>query len=286
MKLLICPQKRPGLGHLAQKVPLAQIPILGQTLVEYWLAHLAGNKCKEVTFLANDRPDTLRALLDDGARWGMTLEVITESRELTPAEALIKYDKLVGSDQSSIAVVDHLPNDPPRPLFDTAESFFAGIRAWMPFSRMPDRIGVRQVSSGIWAGLRARVSSSARITPPCWLGKSVFIGPGAQIGPGAIIEDGSLIEPGTEIVESYVGSDTLVGEGTIIRDSLAWGNTLINWKTGSVAEVPDAFILCALRRPQAERGRSWIERLTEMCAPDNEEDLFIKDLLIKKESSS
>jgi NDP-sugar pyrophosphorylase family protein len=151
---------------------------------------------------------------------------------------------------------------------------------------MPDRVGLRQLAPGIWAGLHDRVSPSAQLKAPCWLGRGVSVGKGAIIGPGVIIEDGSLIEPETEIVNSYIGPDTLVGQGGVIKDSIAWANALVNWKSGSVVEIRDAFILCGLRRARTSAGPSWIERVTEICAPGKEANLFIKDLLINKEGSS
>jgi NDP-sugar pyrophosphorylase family protein len=285
-KLLICPGKRTAMGILADRIPLVQIPIFGQTLVEYWLSHLACTGFKHAALLATDRPESLQALVQDAGRWGMELEVIPESRELTLAEVLLKYDQLIGSEQNNVTVLDHLPGVPESTLFKDHATFFNAIRAWMPHCLMPDRVGIRQLAPGIWAGLHARVSASAQLKAPCWLGRSVSVGNGAMIGPGAVIEDGSMIEPETEIVESYIGPDTLVGQGGVIRDSIAWGNALINWKSGSVAEIRDAFILCGLRRPRVSSGPSWIERVSEMCASGKEEALFIKDLLINKEGSS
>jgi NDP-sugar pyrophosphorylase family protein len=283
--ILICPGKRAGMGALAERAPLAQIPVFGQTLVEYWLSHLACNGFKKVALLADDRTESLESLVQDGARWGMELDLISEGREFTPAEALFKYEKLIGSNPSSITVMEHFPGLPGFRLFDNPISFFHAIQAWMPHCHNPDRIGVRQLYPNVWAGLHARVSRSAQFHAPCWLGKGVYIGARAQIGPGAFIEDGSFIEPDTEIVDSYVGPDTLVGQGGAIKESLVWGNTLMNWKTGSVIEVPDAFILSGLRRQPTPAGPSWLERVSEICAPGKEEDLFIKDLLINKESS-
>src|SRR6266403_2085093 len=44
----------------------------------------------QVLVLATDRVDQVRARIGDGARWGLRVAVITETRELTPAEARSK----------------------------------------------------------------------------------------------------------------------------------------------------------------------------------------------------
>ena len=284
-KLLICPDKRTTMGVLAERVPLVQIPVFGQTLVEYWLSHLACVGAKQVALVAADRPESLQGVVQDASRWGLELELIPESRELTIAEALIKYDPQIGSDPNNIAVLDRFPGDSESRLFMNHAGFFQSVCAWMPHCLLPDRVGVRELAPGIWAGLHVRISPSAQLKAPCWLGKSVYVGAKATIGPGVMVEDGSLIEPETDIVDSYIGPDTLVGRGGVIRDSIVWGNTLINWKTGSVAEIADAFILCSLRQPRGAPGPSWFERVTEICTPAKE-DMFIKDLLINKEGSS
>jgi len=284
--LLICPDKRPAMASLTEQLPLAHFPVMGQSLVEYWLTHVACNGIKQVALVANDRPESVKNLVGDGARWGIEIEVIPELRELTPAEALNKYEGILQSGKESVTLMDHFPGLPEYPLFESQAGFFAGIRAWMPKSRTPDRIGVRELSLGVWVGQNARVSSAAIVQAPCWLGKNVLVGAHAIIGPGTILEDGSLIESKAEVVDSYIGPDTFVGQGIIVKDSIAFGSTLINWKTGSVAEVPDAFVLCSLKRPQHASGRKWLQRVTEICAPAKEEnELFIKDLLINKETS-
>jgi NDP-sugar pyrophosphorylase family protein len=38
---LICPSDKPSVQLLAERVPFALVPLMGQTLLEYWLAHLA-----------------------------------------------------------------------------------------------------------------------------------------------------------------------------------------------------------------------------------------------------
>src|SRR5438105_11246580 len=95
-KFLICPSERAGVRLLSHSAPLALVPMLGQSLLEYWLTHLACAGIKQVALLVNDRAELVRAVAGNGARWGLSLEVLTESRDLTPAEALLKYQQELG----------------------------------------------------------------------------------------------------------------------------------------------------------------------------------------------
>jgi hypothetical protein len=82
------------------------------------------------------------------------------------------------------------------------------------------------------------------------VGENVFVGAQTTVGPGAILEHDSFVECGARIERSLVGADTLVGEFTEIRDSIALGSTLVNWRLDSAVEVPDEFLLCSLARRQ------------------------------------
>ena len=89
--LLICPDERFGVAALAEIAPLANVPILGKSLVEYWLEHLASLGAKEVLVLAVDRSDQVRAAIGDGARWGLHVVVQADKRERTLDEARAKH---------------------------------------------------------------------------------------------------------------------------------------------------------------------------------------------------
>lgn len=267
---------------LSASAPLALVSMCGQTLIEYWLSHLACLGIQRGQLLVNDRPELVRAVVEHGARWGLVLEVIAESRELTQAEAVLKYPVGVAEAPSSIFVLNHFPGLGDLPLFGSYGEWFAGVRAWMPRACTPDRVGMRQPQPGIWVSLQARIAPGARLEPPCWVGKNVLIGEGAQVGPEAIIEDGSIIEAGAEIVSSYIGPDTLVGQCSELREALACGSTLINWQSGSATEVPDAFVLCSLRRPSQARGPGWFERMAELWSRGKDDEQLINLLLNKQ----
>src|SRR5262245_25043468 len=110
--LLICPWERPNIQLLADETSLAGIPLLGQSLVEYWMSHLAMSRVKEVLVLADPRAEQIQAIVGGGERWGLSVTVTTESRELTPAQALLKYDKELTPNaplKNGIGVLDHFP---------------------------------------------------------------------------------------------------------------------------------------------------------------------------------
>jgi NDP-sugar pyrophosphorylase family protein len=247
---LICPSDRPGVSLLSEEAPLSCRMLLGQSLLEYWLSWLACSGYREVSILADDRVGQVRDLAGDGARWGLTVRIIAECCELSPAQALLRYPC-----EAPPTALDHFPGQSELPLFSSYADWFAALLAWMPHAQMPDRVGVRQIRPGIWAGLPSMISPKAELRPPCWIGRNVYVGPKAIIGPESILEDGACIERSSEVARSYIGPFTMVGQFTRIADSLAWDNTLINWQTGSVAAVPDPFLLCSLRQLRLGRAQ-------------------------------
>jgi NDP-sugar pyrophosphorylase family protein len=279
--VLICPDERSEVSLLSMEAPLAVTPALGQSVVEYWMSHLACAGVKEVALLANDRPDAVRNVIGNGSRWGVAAEVMAESRELTPEHAADKYG-------GRASVMDHFPGFPAYPLFGSYEQWFGALEAWMPRAETPDRVGMRELHPGIWVGLHGHLSPEARLCAPCWLADNVYVGPGAVIGPGTILEKGAFIEPKAEIKRSVIGAATFVGQYVQITNSLAWGNTLVNWQTGLENKVSDAFLLCSLhaRRPAAkaapllDRVADWLARWKE----DEDQPLESQPILIKKGS--
>jgi hypothetical protein len=248
--ILICPTERKNVAALAENIPLATVPILGKMLVEYWLEHLATLGAKEVLILAADRPEQVRALVGDGARWGLRMVVIPEIRELTAAEARKKYRNgaaagwLPAPDDARL--MDSLPRFPEIPMFISYADWFTATMQWLPHAATPDRIGVRQIKPGVWVGLHTQVSPDAKLRAPCWIGENVRVGCGAVVGPMAVIEDKALIQPGAKIFRSIVGPQTFVGKHTDVGRSIAWGGTLASWKLDSCLKVSDAFLLCPL----------------------------------------
>jgi NDP-sugar pyrophosphorylase family protein len=263
--LLICPSRRDGIKWLAERSPCALLPFLGQTLLEYWLVYLAGKEIKTINVIADDRPDQIRAFCGSGTRWGLEVQVESESRELTPAEALLKYQRQLGLPVENIWAMDHFPGCD-LPLFESYEMVFTALEHWVRFARTPERVGVHELRSNVFVELQARISPEAELRPPCWIGRNAWIGPRTIIGPDAFLEAGVFVEADTEIVRSYVGPDTYVGRFAQISDSFSWASALIDWKNGSAATVADPFLLCGLRAEETGTTDTWFDRLADLLS--------------------
>ena len=261
--VLICPGTRPAVHALSHSAPLALTPLLGKTLLEHWLDHLTDNGVRRVYLVASDRPEQVRAWLGDGVRWELKVEVMAEAAELTIAEARAQYsaDELFDAcaKRDGVLVMDFLPGAPEWPLFRSYADWFMAVTRRLPQAASdPDRIGVRELQPGVWAGLHTRISPDAELRAPCWLGENVLIGPRAIVGPGAIVEDGTMLAADAEVANSIVGPGTYVGEFTEVKNSLASGSTLINWQNGSCIQVPDAFLLSPLdQRVTTAQANPW-----------------------------
>ena len=255
--LLICPAERPGVAHLAESSPLAVVPLLGKSILEYWLESLAARRVREVIVLASDRPHDVRAVVGDGARWGVRVELIPQNRELSLEEARARYR--TGGDwlpDDDVVLMDYLPGRADQPLFESYGGWFSALQSFVPHAVTPARIGVHEVQPGIWVGLHAQISATARLIAPCWIGENTLIGDDAEIGPGAIVEDRVVVDRGAKIAHSIVGAETFVGELISVQHSLAFGATVVSWKNSSCLRVPDGFFLCPLndRRFALERS--------------------------------
>ncbi len=285
--ILICPSSRPAVEHLSLFAPLAAVPLLGESLVECWLTHLAMNGAQEVQILASDRPQQISARVGNGARWGVRAEVIPEPREPTLAQAQIKYAREITSGTHEIVVLDHFPGSA-QSLFTSYADLFAGVLDWLPKAQTPNRIGVRQWQPGIWVGPHTRIAPEAKLFAPCWIGQSVFIGAGAIIGPMAVIEDRSFIEPKAQVISSMVGPDTFVGQLAVLQGALALGDRLIDWKSNDCRRVAEAFILSPLRRiATSSHTGDLLGRVTQMYSRNKEElHAFWKHFLFDKEGKA
>lgn len=244
--LLICPADRPGVARLADNCPLAIAPLCGKSVLEYWIEAQAARGVRHLIVLATDRPDLVRRVVGDGARWGVQVELIPQSKELTAPEARARYrpaDALDWAPRDDCVVLDYLPGQPELPLFENYAGWWAAVRAWLPHANTPARIGAREIQPGVWIGLHAQIDPAAKLHAPCWIGENVFVAGNANIGPNAIIDDRVIVESGARIENSVVWPETFVGRLVAVRNSLASGSTLLNHQTGSCLRVPDDFLL-------------------------------------------
>lgn len=263
--LLICPAERSEITALAQRRPLATLPFLGQSLLEYWLQHVAALGARRVVVLAADRPAEIVALTGDGARWGLEVEVVAVEREPSVEEARARHqaddDAVWLTAPNDVIVADRPPQAPHlRPLESYAD-WFAAARDYIPHALTPDRVGLREVRPGVWLGFHAHVAPTAQLIAPCWIGDDAYVGAGAVIGPNAILENRVVVEGGAHVFDSVVGPDTFVGGVTEVGHSLAWGSQLVNWLTGSTLRVTEEYLLCSLERTRTPLSpTNWIRR--------------------------
>jgi NDP-sugar pyrophosphorylase family protein len=263
--ILICPGYRPGVAQLIEDVPLAAVPLLGESLVVYWLVHLAALGARDVTVVASDRADAIRGIVGTGSRWGLRVTVLPESHELTVATARSRHGGGEGwlAAPHDVILADCLPGLPAHRLGENYAEWYAAVQAWGDRAVTPDRTGVREIAPGVRVGWQSVIPPDAVLRAPCWIGEKVTVGPGAIIGPHAVVEDRAMVGAGAEIVRSIVGPDTMVGDQTEVADSLALGDTLVNWQDGSCLHVPDEYLLCSLRRPRTD-VTEWFRRVAQV----------------------
>jgi NDP-sugar pyrophosphorylase family protein len=266
--LLICPDQRTGVAVLAETAPLGSIPILGKSLVQYWLEQLVTMGAKEVLILAADRPNEVRADVGNGSRWGLRVVVQAEKREWTPDEARARYQQNDAGAwlprPGDVVLMDHLPRFPQVPMTASYADWFAGTRLLLPLALTPDRIGVRELQAGVWVGLHAQIDPAAKLVAPCWIGEHAIIEGGATIGPQAVLENQVFIARGASVYQSVVGPKTFVGEFTEVRNSIACGGTLVNWERDSCLRVTDEFLLCSLERQRTLPAPSRVPAMTRL----------------------
>lgn len=267
--LVICPADRPAVGFLARKRPLALAPILGRSLLDLWLAELASRGATQVRILAADRPDEIRRAVGRGEAWGLRVDVLPEQRESAPGDARLRQAEFLRDGALAaphdVVTLDRLPNGD-APLWGETAQWFAALRGECE-SAARERVGMREPSPGVYLHAQARVSSSARLVAPCWIGARAWIGPLATVGPGSIVEATAFVDARAEIVDSFVGPATYVGSMANLRDSLAWGGGLWRHTTGSFTEITDAFLLGDLGSRAGRPGlRAWPVRLLALLA--------------------
>ncbi len=267
--LIVCPADRQAVAALARRRPLALTPFLGPPVLAHALRFLAAAGAREIRVLAADRPDEVRAFAGRGEAWGVKVEVLPESRELSRDEARAKYQSAGAAGwlpaPLDILAFDALPQLPERPLWTSPSGWQAALLAWLaPGAR--EKVGMREFAPGVFVGLRVRIADDAKLNAPCWIGNRVWIGPRAVIGPHTIVEDEVYVDRGAEVTGSVVGPRTYVGALTHVGDSLAWGRELLNFKSGSLTEVTDHFLLGDLAAGAHRNSSRWPGRAAALLA--------------------
>lgn len=267
--LVICPDRPAKIPFMARQRPVSLTPVLGPSLLGHALATLSERGAKQVIVLAADRPELVRAAVGHGERWGLKVNVIPESCELSVAEARAKYRTIDAEwlpEGADVLVADRLPGNSEVLPLAGANDWFAMIEHWLPEAHR-HRIGAREISPGVWAGLRCRIEDGAELQAPCWLGDHVWVRARAKVGPHAFVEDHALIDHEAEVCQSWIGPATYVGAMTHVDRSFAWGHGLLSRESGSFIEVPDAFLLSDLETAATSPlGASFLGRALALLA--------------------
>lgn len=245
--ILNCSVNDIAVPALARKRPVVLGPFLGATVLEHALAALATDGVKRVQLEVADHDEEIRSVVGRGKAWGLEVEFVADA-------ATVKSS----SDTRSVSL-ETLPQLPDRPLWRSYRDWYGAQLSLLP-RLAPQRVGMKEIATSVFVGLRSQIAPDARLNGPCWIGANVFIGSGAVIGPGTVIEDGCYIDSGAEVTGSTVGPQTYVGKFTEVHDSFAWGSELLHLDTGSLTEVADRFLLGALRQPKNWLGR-WAKTL-------------------------
>jgi len=223
-----------------------------------------------VRIITSDRAEVITEYVGDGSRWGLKVEVFHEVRDLQAEEARKRYrppyEKDWAAEPRDVIEADHLPGLPEQKIFNSYSDLFRALPLWLPFVARSKRIGVRELAPNVWVGRRTRISRDANLVGPCWIGDHVQIGKNAVIGPNSFLEDQVVVDAGASIENSWVGPETFLGALAELKDSFAWGSTLINWKTGSNTVVPDPFLLSALS-DRRDRDEAPARQTTEISQP-------------------
>ena len=244
--ILICPDQRPALEALTGGVPLALAIYLGKPLIEHAFDGLARSGVTEVLLLVSDRPSEVRDYVGDGSAWGVKVRISPESSELSPAEAAMRHASF---EHDAVLTLDSLPQAPDIPIIKNAESWHNSRSTLLPILAA-NQIGAREVSPGIWCGMKSRVNSSATLQAPCWIGPNTMVGSHAVVGPDGYVESDSVVDAHATVENSTVGPRTYLGGMTHLGDSVAAGPVLVNWRNGSLTRLTDAFLLSRLDPPQ------------------------------------
>ena len=86
----------------------------------------------------------------------------------------------------------------------------------------------QQIRPGIWCGSGARISTSARILGPAYVGNRARVRAGAVIAPSTSVEQHSEVDCGTVVENSSILPHTYLGPGLHVTQSIVSGSRLVH----------------------------------------------------------
>lgn len=255
--LLICPADRPGSEFFGARVPLPLLPLLGQTVLDRSLAHLARQGKKTVRVIATDRPAAIRQRIQGGVPWGIQAEVVTDAEEHDPTQALIRHGGHDVVEAIKLNVWPFATED----LWASPQAMLTGLVGCMTDAAR-DTVSMHEVGAGIFISTRAQVSPGATLRAPCWIGAHAIVREGAHVGPGAIVENGAWIDSGASVHHSWVGPSTYLGSGLELEGKFAWGTMVMDAGSCVISEIVDPLLMTDLgSRLRTRPGSRWFGRI-------------------------
>ncbi len=247
---------------ISQGRPLALCQFLGSPVLDHALKALAEDRVTHVTVVVAEQFCTIERHLSENHHWGLSIELVDGVLE-SLREAGTSYDSRYAGGQ--VYRLEALPQAPLVPLF---ESPAAWHRAHTELASLllPQALGMREINPGVWVSLRAVVSPQANLKAPCWIGSDSQIGAHAIVGPNAIVESGSFVDTDARIIDSTIAESTYVGSLTEVRDSVAVGASLLNWRNGSCVDLADRFLLAPMSKRSSSLGNRFAKATSSWWA--------------------
>lgn len=244
--ILICPDACSELDEIIDGIPIPLAHYIGKPLIEHALDGYSRLGITDILLLVSDRPSDVRAYVEDGAAWGLKLQISPEARELSVSEAQERYAAF-GAD--AIHTLRALPQANEQEIIKNAQTWHQSRASLLPLIAK-GVLGAREISEGIWCGMKTVIHPTAILIAPCWIGQNVQISAHTRIGPNAFIENHTVIDTHAIVENSSISPRTYLGSMASLMDSIATGDLLLNWKNGSQTRICDSFLLSRLDPPQ------------------------------------
>lgn len=206
-------------------------------LLAHWMDHAVDSSIDRVEIYTADRPNAIRAFLNNGAYWSRNVVVIP-----------IKNDESAPSD--TIPVIG-LPKS--NTCSEPQEDDNALIKHWLKLSKQwLEEIDIYSLKielkhqSGGWIGPNVRIHPEAKLIPPFWIEGQCEIGQHAQIGPNVCINENTIVDKSAIVRDSIIMPGTIVGQNTDLNQVVVDGGLLIDSKHGCRVVITDSFILSGM----------------------------------------
>ena len=249
---LVLPDFRP-IDTVAQRSePFALWPIGPRPLLAWWLDEAVRRNVATVQLLVRADVDQIRTFIEKSEYWSRRIEIIEEGFDGSAAESVTTMPGAA-------------PTQPPQDGPGLLRLWLELHSRWLHLPRDPNSPSIdREIAPGVWVAPHARISATARLHGPCWIGESAVIEDGCVIGPDVAIGASAVIDGEAEIDHSVVQPQTYVGRALRLHEVVADASTLLDARRGVSVAIPDRFLLAPLQStglsPFARCAARWIPR--------------------------